>query len=245
MFIHNCYPSSMPSFSSSALRALRQLTDPAKAAFFPRFFKTGKGEYGEGDRFLGITVPQVRAVAKMYAELPLSDVAQLLQSPYHEARLLALLILVRQYESAEHERTKKGIVDFYLRHKDRVNNWDLVDVSAYKILGEFLLTRDRSVLLRLAKSFDLWSQRIAIVATFSFIREGQFDDTLKLAEIFLTHTHDLMHKATGWMLREVGKRDLIVLRTFLDQYAARMPRTMLRYAIEKMTVSERKKYLRT
>lgn len=208
-----------------------------------RFFKTGKGEYGEGDVFLGISIPDLRSMAKKHQACSLEQVQALLESEYHEARMLALILLTMQYEKAD-DRGKKTIVDLYLASTDRINNWDLVDVSAYKILGDYLLHRDRAVLFILATSGNLWSERIAMVSTFAFIREGQFQDTFRLAKMFLTHPHDLMHKATGWMLREVGKRDLSVLKKFLDQYAARMPRTMLRYAIEKMSAQERLRYLR-
>ncbi len=192
--------------------------------------------------FIGVTVPQVQMIAKKYQDAPRKDVLELLKNQYHEARLLALLILVSQYERTDDERVKKRIVDFYLRNRKRINNWDLVDLSAYKILGNYLLTHDRTPLFALAKEPHLWSQRIAIVSTYAFIRACQFDDTLKLAKIFLSHPHDLMHKATGWMLREVGKRDIGVLRTFLNLHATSLPRTMLRYAIEKMGEAERRKY---
>lgn len=228
--------------SLSALHDLKALADAKKAAFFPHFFKAGKGEYAEGDIFLGISVPDVRSVAKKYFDLSLSDVRNLLENKYHEARLLALIILTTQYAKAN-EVQKKKIVDFYLAQFSHVNNWDLVDSSAHQILGSHLLTRPRSILKTFARSKHLWTQRIAIVSTYAFIRANQFDDTLKISEIFLTHKHDLIHKASGWMLREVGKRNIAVLRAFLDDHAAVMPRTMLRYAIEKMAPAERRKYM--
>jgi 3-methyladenine DNA glycosylase AlkD len=228
---------------SSVVRQLQVLADSKKAAFFPRFFKTGKGQYGEGDRFLGITVPNVRSVAQKYGDATDEDIETLLVNPYHEVRMLALMILMHQYESAKESARKKQIVDFYIAHRANINNWDLVDLSAYKILGDYLLTKDRKILYRFAKTPHLWTQRIAIVSTFAFIRAGQFDETLKIAEIFLEHPHDLMHKAVGWMLREVGKRDEKVLRRFLDQHAHAMPRTMLRYAIERFDTASRQSYL--
>lgn len=228
--------------STSALKDLQALANAKKAAFFPKFFKAGKGEYAEGDVFLGISVPDVRSVAKKYSDLSLSDLKNLLANKYHEARLLALLILTMQYAKGD-EAQKKKIVDFYLTQFSRVNNWDLVDSSAYHILGSHLLTRSRSMLRTFARSKHLWTQRIAIISTLAFIRAHQFTDTLEISEMYLTHSHDLIHKASGWMLREVGKRDIAVLRSFLDEHAAVMPRTMLRYAIEKMTPEERQKYM--
>lgn len=234
----------MISACSSVVCELQVLADPKKASFFPRFFKTGKGQYGEGDTFLGVTVPDTRRVAKKYADVASEkDIETLLLNPYHEVRLTALLILVYQYQTSKDSRQKKCIVDFYTTHRECINNWDLVDTSAYKILGDYLLTHDRKILYRFASTPHLWTQRIAIVSTYAFIRAGQFDDTLKLADIFLTHPHDLMQKAVGWMLREVGKRDTAVLQTFLHQHASRMPRTMLRYAIERLSPATKKRYM--
>ena len=224
------------------LRQLRLLKNPTKDAFFPRFFKTGKGEYGEGDVFLGVTVPQVRSIAKNHRTASFPLLHGLLSQKIHEARLLALVILVHQYEKGD-PKVKKRCVAFYLQQLDRVNNWDLVDLSSYKILGDFLLTQDRTMLRTLAKSSHLWSQRVAIVSTYAFIRRGEFSDTLQISKMLLAHPHDLIHKAVGWMLREVGKRDPKVLRKFLDQHSASMPRTMLRSAIEKFPERERKTYL--
>lgn len=208
-----------------------------------RYFRTGPGQYGEGDVFLGVSVPQLRQVAKKFPNLAPEDLHELLESAVHEHRLVALLALVDRFKKAGTAERREW-VEFYLAHLHRVNNWDLVDVSARDILGEYLLLRDRSLLDDLAARHHLWSQRVAIVATFAFIRRGQFSDTMRLAEGFLTHRHDLMHKATGWMLREIGKRNPDALREFLAQFAPKMPRTMLRYAIEKLPEAERRAYLR-
>lgn len=209
-----------------------------------RFFKTGPGEYGEGDRFLGLSVPQVRAMLPKTDGLAEKEVLSLLRSEWHEERLLALLILVRRFAKArKDEEACARIVDVYLKNTRWINNWDLVDTSAPFILGEWLRTHERDVLDTLAKSKSLWEQRIAALATLTFIRAGEFDATMRLCERFLTHEHDLMHKACSWMLREAGKRDVAVLRAFLDRHVSRMPRTMLRYAIEKLPEAERRKYL--
>lgn len=224
--------------------ALHRMADPAKAAGTARFFKTGPGEYGEGDRFLGITVPQTRSLLPLSDALTEANVLSLLRSTWHEERLLALLILVRRFEkTARDEAARAQLVKLYLANTDWINNWDLVDTSAPQILGAWLLRRDRAVLRRLAKSKNLWEQRIAIIATQALIRDGQFDDTLALSEHFLPHPHDLIHKACGWMLREVGKRDEAALTRFLDCHAVAMPRTMLRYAIERLAEPQRGKYL--
>jgi 3-methyladenine DNA glycosylase AlkD len=226
--------------------ALRRLSDPARAAGALRFFKTGPGEYGEGDYFLGVTVPGTRSLLPQSDTLREADVLRLLHSKWHEERLLALFILVRRFEKArKDEAAREHLVRLYLANTEWINNWDLVDSSAPQILGTWLLRRERerTVLRRLARSKNLWEQRIAMIATQALIRDGQFDDTLRLGEYFLTHPHDLMHKACGWMLREVGDRDVSVLRRFLDRHAATMPRTMLRYSIEKFPEAERKRYL--
>lgn len=207
------------------------------------FFKTGPGQYGEGDRFLGSRVPDLRKVAREFASLSMTEIQSLLASPWHEERLLALVILVRQYAKGE-ERERNAIYALYLRSTGRINNWDLVDVSAPQIVGLHLLTRDRRPLYRLVKSRSVWERRIAIIATQQFIRGGEFEDTLALAEALLDDEHDLIHKAAGWMLREVGKRDRRALEAFLDRHAATMPRTMLRYAIERLPPARRRRYLR-
>ena len=227
---------------SSAIRSkLHSLADPVRAAGALRFFKTGPGEYGEGDKFLGVTVPLVRSLVRESDALGEGDVLSFLHSEWHEERLLALLVLVRRFERRADERER--IAKLYVANTRWINNWDLVDTSAPQILGAWLLGRDRALLGKLAASTDLWEQRIAVLATFAFIRAGEFADTLGLCERFLTHRHDLMHKACGWMLREVGKRDISALRMFLDNHATRMPRTMLRYAIEKLAPGERQDYL--
>jgi len=208
---------------------------PEKLKILSSFFRTGKGQYAEGDKMICVTVPEQRQIAKKYYKLAnLKDVDKLLASPYHEDRLTGLIILTYQMDASTSLSARKNIVKFYLKHLDRVNNWDLVDLSCYKILGNYLLTRPRAVLYKLARTNHLWSQRVAMVSTYAFIRQGQFADTLKLAKIFLHHKHDLIHKAVGWMLREVGKRDEKVLRSFLDKYANKMPRVMFRYAVEKI-----------
>jgi 3-methyladenine DNA glycosylase AlkD len=219
-----------------------RLADPIKAKQEQRFFKTGPGEYAAGDKFIGVSVPEQRKLAKKYHDLPLNDVWLLLESPIHEYRLTALFILCLRFNKKD-ERLKKEIVDGYLKRAKFVNNWDLVDSSAQNILGVWLLDKPRTILDRLAKSKLIWERRIAIISTLTFIRHGQYDDTLRLAKIVLTDTHDLMHKATGWMLREVGNRDLRKLKIFLDQFAKIMPRTMLRYAIEKLPSRPRIEYL--
>lgn len=221
---------------------LKKLIDPAKAAFLPRFFKTGKGQYGEGDVFLGITVPKQRSVAKKYKNLSLTDIDVLLESNIHEYRLTALFILISQFEKAD-DREQKKFVEFYIQHLDRVNNWDLVDSTAPKILGTYLLQKDRSLLYDLVQRKNLWAQRMAIIATQTFIKHHDYNETLKIAEILLRHNHDLIHKAVGWMLREIGKRNQEIEETFLKNNAKIMPRTMLRYAIEKFAPEKKLYYL--
>ena len=228
----------------SALRArLKKLASPSDAKFAQRFFKTAPGEYGTGDQFIGIRVPVLRALAKEFHLLPLREVAALLRSPIHEERLLALLILADAYQRAD-ETGRATIYALYLKQLDRINNWDLVDTSAPHIIGRHLAERSRAVLFRLARSQNLWHRRVAMLATLYFIRQKDFADALHLAKLLRDDNHDLIHKAVGWMLREIGKRELTVLRKFLDQHAAPMPRTMLRYAIEKLSERERQRYLR-
>lgn len=223
-------------------KQLQALGNTQKAEHAQRFFKTGKGQYGEGDLFMGCTVPQVRGVAKAYSKLSLKELQLLLDDPFHDCRLCALVILVTQFQKAS-EATKQTLVEFYLSNTHRINNWDLVDISAYHILGEWLKNRDRSLLYRLVQSENLWEQRIAVLSTMAFIKEYDFNDTLLLSTQLLVHPHDLIHKACGWMLREVGKRDEPTLIQFLNQYAAQMPRTMLRYAIEKLSPQQRAQYM--
>lgn len=217
--------------------------NPEKAIIGQRFFKTGPGQYGEGDIFIGLTNPIVRGFVKIYRHISLNAVEKLLQSPYHEVRNCGLLILVDQYERGDVEIRCK-IYNLYLSHTLRINNWDLVDLSAPGIVGKHILKNDRTILYKLIKSDLLWDQRIAMVSTLTLIRNHEFSDTLCLAEMLMDHKHDLMHKATGWMLREIGKRDRSVLTAFLQKYKSVMPRTALRYAIEHYPDSERKDFLK-
>jgi 3-methyladenine DNA glycosylase AlkD len=206
------------------------------------FFKTSKGEYGEGDKFAGLKVPTQRKLAKEFKHLLLSDLKKLLSSPIHEERLISLFILVDQY-SVSDEKGKKEIFNFYLENRKGINNWDLVDLSAPKIVGKHLVDKDKSILLEFANSTELWEKRIAILSTQLFIKNGIYDTTIQIAEILLNDKHDLIHKAVGWMLREIGNKDLKTEEDFLKRYYKKMPRTMLRYAIEKFPESKRKKYL--
>lgn len=223
-------------------RQLHAFARPAKAEILRGFFKTGQGEYGEGDRFLGIQVPVLRSLARVGRGATLAQIRALLASPWHEERLLGLLMLVETYRTGD-ESTRQRVYDLYLASTDRVNNWDLVDLSAPNIVGTHLLDRSRAPLLRLARSRSLWERRIAIVATHAFIRRGEFDDTLRIADRLLADRHDLIHKAVGWMLREVGKRDRAALESFLTPRCRVMPRTMLRYAIERFPPAVRRRYL--
>jgi 3-methyladenine DNA glycosylase AlkD len=227
---------------TAARKRLRQYANRGRASFLLRFFKTGPGEYAEGDRFLGIRVPNARRVAGEFRSLPLEDLRELLRSKWHEERFLALVILTQRYPRASGPE-RDAIYRLYLESTARINNWDLVDVSAAQIVGAHLIDRSRAPLHRLAKSRSVWERRIAIIATQQFIRRGEFEDTLAIVKSLLSDPHDLIHKAAGWMLREVGKRDRAVLERFLDRNAARMPRTMLRYAIERFPPALRKKYL--
>jgi 3-methyladenine DNA glycosylase AlkD len=225
------------------LKDFERLADAKQAAGLQRFFKTGKGHYGEGDIFLGLKVPVQRTLAKQFLDLPSADVVTLLQSKIHEHRLTALLIWVLRYQKAEPQE-QKAIYKLYLKHRNFINNWDLVDLSAPNIVGNWLLDNDRAILYKLAQSKNLWDKRIAILATFEFIRHGQADDTFKIAEILLHDSHDLIHKAVGWMLREVGKRiGQATEEAFLTKHYRYMPRTMLRYAIERFSPALKKKYM--
>lgn len=223
-------------------RDLRRLASAVRAKTSAWFFKTADGQYGAGDVFLGVTVPQQREVAKKFRDLSLSEVLKLLKSPYHEHRLTAVLILDDQFQRADETRRAR-IARAYLGSTKYVNNWDIVDSSAPQILGTYLLDKPRAVLYRLARSNNLWERRISILATQTFIRHGQFNDTLKLAKLLLQDKEDLMHKAVGWMLREVGDRDRKLEERFLNRHAGRMPRTMLRYAIEKFPSVLKKRYM--
>ena len=222
--------------------ALRRLANPARAKNVARFFKCGPGEYGEGDRFIGVTVPAQRRVARVFRDLPLAEVDRLLQSPVHEERLTALLILIDRFR--RHESQRGQIYRLYMRRLRYINNWDLVDSSAPWIVGGWLEQRPRGVLETLARSRKLWSRRVAMVATQKFINAGESSDAIRIATILRHDPHDLIHKAAGWMLREVGKRaDAGALNQFLTRYAATMPRTMLRYAIERLPEHERAKWM--
>jgi len=207
------------------------------------FFKTGKGEYGEGDKFIGIKVPVQRKIAKKFGELDLDDLQKLLNSKIHEERLISLLILVDKYDKAD-EKVKDKIYRFYKKNRRKINNWDLVDLSAPKILGIHLLNHDKQILYKYAHSKNLWEKRISIISTYSFIKNHDFNTTLEISDILLNDDQDLIHKAVGWMLREVGKQSLQILEKFLKPRYKKMPRTMLRYSIEKFPEKKRKKYLK-
>jgi len=223
-------------------KEIKSVSNPDKAKFLQRFFKTGKGEYADGDIFLGIVVPVQRQIAKKHKLLSFPELEKLITSRFHEERLIALLILVERFKKAE-ENEKEIIVKFYLNNRKGINNWDLVDLSAPKILGQYLIDKDRKILFRFAKSNDLWEKRIAVLSTFAFIRNNDFDDALKIYEILVNDKNDLIHKAVGWMLRELGKIDLKEEEEFLKKHYKTMPRTMLRYAIEKFPERKRKAYL--
>ncbi len=224
---------------------LHALSDPEKAKILVRFFKTGRGEYGEGDRFLGVIVPNIRKVAKAHLNASRRDISKLLSSVYHEERLAALLLLVEQYRRGD-KTIQKNIFELYLANASRINNWDLVDLTAPHIVGGYLASGDRSILKKLAVSKNLWERRIAILATYYFIRQGESEETLGISELLLQDSHDLIHKAVGWMLREVGKRCSLAQECkFLDKYASRMPRTMLRYAIERFPPDLKSHYMKS
>ena len=227
-------------------KSLRKFPNKEKAKILQRFFKTGKGEYGGGDVFWGVSVPNIRKVAREHwGNMMIGGIEKYLRSGVHEKRLLALLILVEKYKHTDYDGGRRALFNFYLANGKSVNNWDLVDLSAPNIVGDYLLNKkDRTVLVRLAKSENLWERRIGIIATFTFIKNGEFDDALKISKILLEDSHDLIHKAVGWMLREIGKRNLEAEEDFLKFHYKKMPRTMLRYAIEKFDEDKRKRYLR-
>ncbi len=227
---------------SELKKEMQAMRNPEKAKLLSGFFKTGKGEYGEGDVFLGIMVPKQRIIAKKYKSLSIDEVQELLLSEVHEHRLVALLILIFKYNSSD-EDGKEDIFNFYLKNAKRINNWDLVDLSSHRIVGNYLLGKKRNILYKLAKSSNLWERRISIISTFSFIHKNQFEDTLKISEILVNDSHDLIQKAVGWALREVGKKDQNIEELFLKRYCKTMPRTMLRYAIERFSEDKRKCYL--
>ncbi len=226
----------------SLKKELQELSNEEQAKNLQKFFKTKKGEYGEGDIFLGIKVPVQRQIAKKYTGLSLAKIQELLKSKIHEHRLIGLIILTDKYQKAKQE-DKANIFNFYLKNTKNINNWDLVDLTAPKIVGDFLFDKKKNILYDLANSDNLWEKRIAILSTFYFINKEEFQDVLALSEILLDDEHDLIHKSVGWMLREVGKKDKNILENFLKQHYKVMPRTMLRYAIEKLDENERKKYL--
>jgi len=226
---------------------LNMLSNAGRAKNLARFFKTGKGDYGEGDVFLGITVPESRVIAKKYIDISFEEIEKHLESKFHEERLVALLILVHKYE--KDIPLRKKIFDFYLAHTKYINNWDLVDLSAHKIVGRFLFDFGkewpiyRMLLKKLAESSNIWERRIAVISTLYFIKKGSLDISINITKMLLKDEHDLIHKAVGWMLREVGKKDKKTLDDFLAKYHKYMPRTMLRYAIEKHASEERKRYM--
>ena len=228
--------------SENVKNELLKYKDPEKALHLSRFFKTGKGEYGEGDIFWGIKVPVQRSAARKFINIEIESLFDLIKDPVHECRLTALIILTLKYQKKEYD--KKQIVDFYLDNVEYINNWDLVDLSAPKILGPWFFERDRSLLYNFAKSGDLWKQRISVLTTHYFIKNNDFAETFSISELLLQHEHDLIHKAVGWMLREIGKINLEQEEKFLKKHYSQMPRTMLRYSIERFEEEKRQKYLK-
>lgn len=222
---------------------LKKISNKEHSVILQRFFKTGSGQYGEGDIFIGIKVPPLRSLSKKYKSLSLDELKKLLNSGIHEERLIALFILVEQFRAAD-EEGKERIFDFYIKSRKYINNWDLVDLSADKIAGAFLFDKDVSLLFELAASDNLWDKRIAMISSFYFIKNGSFDVSLQLSEKLINDKHDLIHKAVGWMLREIGKRDINTLEGFLFKHYKNMPRTMLRYSIEKFPEHKRQQYLK-
>ncbi|QUB62074.1 DNA alkylation repair protein [Prevotella melaninogenica] len=233
----------MKQLTKTITNKLQALSDAEKREIFPKFFKAGKGEYGEGDRFLGVTVPNIRAIAKLHKDISIEEIRELIQSEWHEVRLCALIIMVEKSKKKD-EALRKELFNLYLSQTKRINNWDLVDLSCRFIIGEYLLDKSRDILYHLAQSPLLWDNRIAIVSTYAFIRKGQLEDTYALSDLMMQHPHDLMHKAIGWMLREAGKRNPERLYDYVMSHRADMPRTMLRYAIEKFSPKERSKLMK-
>jgi len=227
---------------SKLKKELNELKNPEKIKIFKKFFKTGKDEYGEGDEFLGLSMPQQRIITKKYDNLSLNDLQKLLDSKIHEYRMSSLIILCNKYKKSS-DKEKKEIYEFYIKNFNNINNWDLVDVTSPNIVGEYLLNKDRKILYDFAKSNHLWKKRIAIISTYAFIKNNDFIDSLKISRILLHDKHDLIHKAVGWMLREIGKRNQDVEEAYLKKYYKVMPRTMLRYAIEKFSDKKRKFYM--
>ncbi len=235
----------MSGLTEQIIEALREKALPEKASFLPKFFKTGPGEYGEGDLFLGVTVPDQRQIAKQFfKEISLEELTLLIQHPFHEVRLTGLLALVYRYEKTKSESEQKELVDFYLSQLDFVNNWDLVDSSCYQILGHFYWKKEKTLFYELADSGHLWRQRVAMISSYFWIKKGEFADALALAGRLKNHSHDLMHKAVGWMLREIGNRNFEVELEFLKKHYQTLPRTALRYAIEKFPEDLRQDYLK-
>lgn len=235
----------MSGLTEQIIEALREKAIPEKASFLPKFFKTGPGEYGEGDLFLGVTVPDQRQIAKQFfKEISLEELTRLIQHPFHEVRLTGLLALVYRYEKTKSEPDKMALVNFYLSQLDFVNNWDLVDSSCYQILGHFYWKKEKTLFYELADSGHLWRQRVAMISSYFWIKKGEFADALALAGRLKNHPHDLMHKAVGWMLREIGKRNFEVELEFLKKHYLTLPRTALRYAIEKFPEDLRQDFLK-
>ncbi len=227
-----------------AREEIRALANKEIAQHSLRFFKTDKGEYGHGDLFLGVRAPKIRLIAKKHIDISITDMKTLIQSKYHEERFLGLIILVNKYAKTKDKKNRNQLYKIYVSSFKYINNWNLVDVTCPHVTGKHLIDKDRTILYKWAKSEDLWTKRIAMVSTFSFIRKNDLEDTFKIAEILLHDEHDLIHKAVGWMLREAGKRDLKREETFLKKYYKTMPRTMLRYSIEKFPETKRQKYLK-
>lgn len=234
----------MSSLTEQIKASLIDKAIPEKAVFFPRFFKAGPGEYGEGDQFIGVTVPEQRKLAKtVFKEIGLDEIEELFHDVYHEVRLTAIYILVYRYQKLKHDLERKKLVDFYLSQLDYVNNWDLVDSSCHHILGHYYLHREKDVFFQLAGTDHLWRQRVAMISSYYWIKKGFYNEALALAEKLISHPHDLIHKAVGWMLREIGNRDFEAEMGFLKKHYTTMPRTALRYAIEKFDPAMRKQLL--
>lgn len=233
-----------PNRAKELITFLQSHSDASKAEKLQQFFRTKKGEYGEGDQFIGVKVPLIRSTVRKFADLGFAELEELIHHPIHEIRMAGVIILVTQYQKAKDSPQKTRIAEFYLKHRAGLNNWDLIDISAPKILGDYYLSRDKSLLYDFAKSGTLWEQRIAVLTTFGFIRQDRFEDALKISELLLHHPHHLIHKAVGWMLREIGNRDHTTEVNFLTLHYKNMPRTMLRYAIEKFEKNERDSYLK-
>ncbi len=225
-------------------KEMEECSNEEKAKLYQRFFKTGPGQYGEGDVFMGLTMPETRAISSKYTEMPIEEVQELLNSEIHEHRMSALLIVIQKYRKANKEEKRK-LYEFYLKNMSRINNWDLIDVTASHVVGDFLFNNkeEKEMLYKLAKSNDLWEKRISVISTFRFIKENEFEDSINISEILLNDKHDLIHKAVGWMLREIGKKDQEIEEEFLRKYHKTMPRTMLRYSLEKFTKDKKDFYM--